>query len=49
MNFNYPEYWPQFYTATILKWQQLLSDDKHKDIIVDSLKFLVTEKRIELN
>ncbi len=49
MNFNYPEYWPQFYTATILEWQQLLSDDKHKDIIVDSLKFLVTEKRIELN
>lgn len=49
MNFSYPEYWPQFYTATILKWQQILSDDKHKDIIVDSLKFLVTEKRIELN
>ena len=45
----YSEYWPQFYTATIYKWQTLLADDKHKDIIIDSLKFLVTEKRIELN
>ena len=45
----YPEHWPQFYTATINNWQHLLADNKHKDIIVDSLKFLVTEKRIELN
>jgi len=45
----YPEYWPRFYTATIYKWQRLLADDKHKDIIIDSLKFLVAEKRIELN
>ena len=49
MNTTYAEHWPQFYTATIINWQQLLADDKHKDIIVDSLKFLVTEKRIELN
>jgi putative transposase len=49
MNVMYPEHWPQFYTATINNWQHLLADDKHKDIIVDSLKFLVTEKRIELN
>lgn len=27
----------------------MLADDKHKDIIIDSLRFLVTEKRIELN
>ena len=27
----------------------LLSDDRHKDIKVDSLRFLVPEKRIELN
>jgi putative transposase len=46
---TYPEYWPQFYTATINNWQHLLADDEHKDIIVDSLKFLVTEKRIGLN
>ena len=49
MKTTYPEYWPQFYTATICKWQHLLADDEHKNIIVDSLKFLVTEKRIELN
>ena len=45
----YPEHWPQFFTATINNWQHLLADDKNKDIIVDSLKFLVAEKRIELN
>jgi putative transposase len=44
-----PEYWPQFYTATIHQWRHLLSEDKHKSIIIDSLKFLVTEKRIILN
>jgi REP element-mobilizing transposase RayT len=49
MKTTYPEYWPQFYTATIYKWQHLLAHDKHKDIIVESLRFLVTEKRIELN
>lgn len=49
MKTTYPEHWPQFYTATINNWQHLLSDNKHKDIIVDSLKFLVTEKRIVLN
>ena len=49
MKTTYPEHWPQFYTATIHNWQHLLANDKHKDIIVDSLKFLVAEKRIELN
>ena len=49
MNATYPEHWPQFYTATIYKWQHLLANDKHKDIVIDSLKFLVAEKRIELN
>ena len=49
MNAMYAEHWPEFYTATIYNWQHLLANDKHKDIIVDSLKFLVAEKRIELN
>jgi putative transposase len=48
MNENYPEYHPQFYTATILEWKHLLQEDKYKDIIINSLKFLVTEKRIRL-
>ena len=37
MKTMYPEHWPQFYTATINNWQHLLADNKHKDIIVDSL------------
>lgn len=45
----YPEYWPLFYTATISNWQHLLEDNNHKNIIIESLRFLVTEKRIELN
>ena len=49
MKINYPEYWPQFYTATIQNWKHLLQDDKHKEIIIDGLRFLVKEKRIELN
>ena len=32
-----------------MDWKHLLLDNRHKDIIVDSLKFLVTEKRIILN
>ena len=46
---NFPIEYLQFYTATILEWKQLLADDKHKDIIINSLQFLVTEKRIILN
>lgn len=38
----------QFFTATIFQWNHLLSDDNHKNIIVESLKFLVTDNRIQL-
>ena len=38
----------QFFTATILEWKPLLRQDKYKQIIIDSLKFLVAEKRIDL-
>ena len=37
-----------FYTATIYKWQHLLVDDNRKQIIIDSIKFMVNEKRINL-
>ena len=40
------EYYPQFFTATILEWKHLLKNDKYKDIIIESLRFLVDEKRI---
>jgi putative transposase len=49
MKQTYPIYYPQFFTATILGWKHLLAADTHKDIIINSLKFLVTEKRIILN
>ena len=40
--------WPQYFTATNLEWKKLLQPDKYKDIIIDSLRFLVSEKRITL-
>ena len=39
---------PQFFTATILKWQHLLKPDKYKDVVMQSLQFLVRDKRILL-
>jgi len=38
--------YPQFFTATILEWKYLLEDDRLKEIIVDSLKFLVDDGRV---
>lgn len=46
---SYPVFWPQFYTATILEWKPLLQQDKYKHVVIESLRFLVTEKRITLN
>jgi putative transposase len=40
------EYYPQFFTATILDWKHLLRPDKYKKIITNSLDFLVAEKRV---
>ena len=39
----------QYFTATIYEWQAVLADHIHKDIIIDSLQYLVNDKRIELN
>ena len=44
MSFN--NYYPDFFTATILEWKPLLKPDKFKDIIIESLKFLVNNNRI---
>ena len=49
MNQPYPEYWPQYFTSTIYEWKHLLADDINKDILIDSLRFLVYQKRIVLN
>lgn len=40
--------WPQFFTATNLEWKKLLQQDKYKDVIIDSLRYLVNNKRIKL-
>ena len=42
------ENWSQFYTATIHEWKPLLQDTACKEIIVESLQFMVKEKRIAL-
>lgn len=49
MNQSYPEYWPQYFTATIYEWKHVLAHDECKDIVIDSLRFLVTSKWIVLN
>lgn len=37
-----------FFTASIYKWKNLLLETNHKNIIIDSLKYLVNQKRIKL-
>jgi REP element-mobilizing transposase RayT len=46
---NFTEHHPQFFTATILEWKHLLKDDKYKEVILDSLRFLVNEQRAIVN
>ena len=43
------EYYPQFFTATILEWKHLLKKDEFKQIIVDSLLFLKKEGSVVVN
>lgn len=38
-----------YFTATILEWKHLLVKDQYKDIIMNSLAFLVREEKIQLN
>jgi len=45
---QYPIYWPQFYTATILEWRPVLKSDKYKDVIIKSLQNLTINKKITL-
>ena len=49
MKQQYAQEWPQFFTATIKEWKHLLKEDKYKNIIVDSLKFLATEGNVTIN
>jgi len=36
----------EFFTATCLNWQPLLQVDIHKNIIIDSMRYLVSDKRV---
>ena len=38
--------YPQFFTATNLYWKKLLSPDKYKDVIIESMQFLVNDNRV---
>ncbi|RYY69511.1 MAG: transposase [Chitinophagaceae bacterium] len=49
MTFPYPIEWPQYFTASVRNWLPLLAADKYKNIITDSLRFMVEDKRIGLN
>ena len=49
MNPEYTINATQYFTATIYEWQPILVDDMHKNIIIESLQYLVYHKRIELN
>lgn len=41
-------HYPQFFTATILEWKHLLAEDSKKEIIVESLNFLVNDGRVRV-
>ena len=49
MKQGYAQEWPHFFTATIQEWKHLLKEDKYKNIIVDTLKFLVMEGIVTIN
>jgi REP-associated tyrosine transposase len=38
----------QFFTASVLKWKPLLLNDRYKEIIIQSLEFLTTNKRVKV-
>lgn len=42
------EHYLQFFTATNLWWEKLLKPDKYKQIMVDSLAFLVENNRVKV-
>lgn len=46
--FNHIKNTPQFYTATIFEWKKLLKPEKYKMILIESLQYLVNEKRVKL-
>jgi putative transposase len=39
---------PYFFTATCLEWKHLLADDHMKEIVIDSLRFLSRQGRVNV-
>ncbi|EAY30912.1 transposase [Microscilla marina] len=49
MDEDFPEHhYIGFFTATVLRWKNLLSPEKYKNLIIKSLDFLVTKKRAKI-
>jgi putative transposase len=42
------EYYPEYFTATILNWTPLLLSDKNKQVITGSLQYLVDDNRVKV-
>lgn len=40
--------YPHFFTATNLEWKKLLTEDRYKDIVIESMRFLVKDKRVAI-
>ena len=43
---QFPVYHPEFVTVTCLNWKSLLADDTYKDVVIDSFRFMVQQKRL---
>jgi putative transposase len=46
---QYVQEWPQFFTATIQNWKPLLKQDTYKNIIINTLRVLVSEGKLTVN
>jgi hypothetical protein len=44
----FSEYYPDYFTATILERKHVLKPDRYKGIIILSLEFLVKEQRLKV-
>jgi putative transposase len=49
MNQQYAQEWPQFFTATIQNWKHLLKEAEYKNIIIETLQFLVAQERVTIH
>jgi putative transposase len=45
----YSRYHPEFVTVTCLNWIPILSSEGHKDIGINSLRFLVKDGRVKVS